>query len=295
MRKAITPRQALWLSVAAAIATIALKAGAWWTTDSVGFLSDALESLVNLAGASFALAMVIYAQRPPDLDHPSGHGKAEYFAAVLEGVLIATAAIGIGVAAIERLRNPQPLQSLGLGTTLAILATVINLLVARTLLRVGREHRSLATEADGRHLMTDVWTTIGVILGVGLAGFSGWYWLDPAVALLVAINILHEGWRLIRRSISGFMDAALPDELIREIDAVLSSLESDNITFVDLRTRLAGASGFASVELRVPAEWSVERADALANAAERAVDACGVTLTVRVKPRDTQNACREEL
>lgn len=285
--KAITPYQALWLSVAAALATIALKAGAWWATGSVGFLSDALESLVNLLGASFALAMVTYARRPADRGHPSGHGKAEYFSSAFEGVLIGVAAIGILVAAVNRFKEPQPLQFLGLGASLSALATLINFVVARVLLRTGQEYRSLATEADGRHLMTDVWTTVGVIAGVGLAGLSGWYWLDPLVAVLVAANILREGWRLLSSSISGLMDAALPDEDIRTIKATLRELERDGCVFKNLRTRLGGPVRFATVELHVPAEWSVERADALANAAERAVSMSGVILLVRVKPLDS--------
>lgn len=282
--KAITPYQALWLSVAAAAGTILLKTGAWWATGSVGFLSDALESVVNLLGASFALTMVAYARRPPDLDHPSGHGKAEYFASAFEGILIGVAAVSILIAAAGRFRNPQPLESLGLGALLSALATVINLLMARLLIRTGREHRSLAAEADGRHLMTDVWTTVGVIAGVGLAGLSGWYWLDPLVAVLVAANILREGWGLLRRSVSGLMDAALPDEDIRVIKDALKELERDGVVFRNLRTRLGGASRFATVELHVPAEWSIRRADALADDAERIVSTSGVTLLVRLKP-----------
>jgi cation diffusion facilitator family transporter len=280
----MTPRQALWLSVGAALATIALKTGAWMATGSVGFLSDALESLVNLAGASFALAMVAYAQRPADLDHPSGHGKAEYFAAVFEGVLIALAAVSICLAAADRLRNPQPLQALGLGASLSVLATIINLWTARILLRAGREHHSLATEADGRHLMTDVWTTVGVIVGVGLAAFTGWYWLDPVVAILVAANILREGWRIVRRSIDGLMDAALPHDQILAVEAALRRLESAGVRFTNLHTRLAGAMRFAYVDLHVPPDWPIERADAIASAAERTILEDGVTLLVRLKP-----------
>lgn len=282
--KTITPYQALWFSVAAAISTILLKAGAWWTTGSVGFLSDALESLVNLLGASFALAMVTYARRPADRGHPTGHGKAEYFSSAFEGLLIGVAAIGILFAAAERFRAPQALESLGVGVALSVVATTINFLVARLLLRAGHAHRSLATEADGRHLMTDVWTTIGVIAGVGLAGVTGWYWLDPLVAVLVAANILREAWLLLRRSVSGLMDAALPDEDIRSIKAALGQLERDGVVFTNLRTRLGGAARFATVELHVPADWSVQRASALADEAERIVSTSGVALLVRVRP-----------
>lgn len=280
----MTPYQALWLSIGAAVATIALKWSAAWVTGSVGFLSDALESLVNLLGASFALAMVFYARRPADPGHPFGHGKAEYFASAFEGGLIAVAAAGILFAAGHRIAHPEPLQLLGLGTGLSIAAALVNLAVARVLLRAGRVHRSLATEADGRHLMTDVWTTAGVIVGVGLAGWTGWYWLDPVVAILVAFNILREGGRLVWRSFHGLMDAALADDDILVIETALGKLESDAVRFSNLRTRRSGADRHAFVEMHVPADWSVARADELASAAERAVSDHGITLVVRVLP-----------
>lgn len=279
----MNPHQALWLSIGAALSTMALKAGAWWTTGSVGFLSDALESVVNLLGASMALAMVVYARRPADRGHPSGHGKAEYFSAAFEGLLIATAAIGIVAAAAGRLQDPQPLQSLGVGTALSVAASIINFLVARALLRVGREHRSLAAEADGRHLMSDVWTTAGVIVGVGLAGVSGLYWLDPMVAILVAVNILREGWHLLRNSFHGLMDAALPDEDICTLETALRRLEVDGTRFLNLRTRQSGATRFAVVDLHVPFAWSVEHAVTLADDAENEALRYGVRLVVRVK------------
>lgn len=280
----MTPHQALWLSIGAAIATIALKWAASWVTGSVGFLSDALESLVNLFGAAFALVMVTYARRPPDTGHPFGHGKAEYFASAFEGALIALASLGILLAAAQRLMYPQPLALLGLGTGLSVAAALVNLSVARVLLRVGKAHRSLAVEADGRHLMTDVWTTAGVIAGVGLAGSTGWYWLDPVVAILVAFNILREAWRLVWRSFHGLMDAALADEDIRRINQALCAFQSANVRFANLRTRRAGADRFAFVEMRVPGEWSVERADHLAAAAERAAAGEGIALMIRVMP-----------
>jgi len=280
----MTPVGALWLSVGAALATMALKGAAWWATGSVGFLSDAMESMVNLAGASFALAMVAYARRPADHGHPYGHGKAEYFSSAFEGALIALAAGAIVLAATRRLIDPQPLEALGVGAALSSFATAINFAVARVLLRVGREHRSLAAEADGRHLMTDVWTSLGVIVGVAIAGWSGLLWVDPVVALLVGANILREGWQLVSRSVAGLMDAALPDEEIREIEAALAALQSPPATFGNLRTRRSGVNRFAFIELRVPSDWSVERADAFANTAERALDAKGITLVVRVKP-----------
>jgi cation diffusion facilitator family transporter len=282
----MTPYQALWLSIGAALTTIALKWSAAWVTGSVGFLSDALESAVNLLGASFALAMVMYARKPADPGHPFGHGKAEYFASGFEGALIALAAAGILYAAGQRIAYPEPLHTLGVGTVLSIAAGLVNLVVARVLLRVGRAHRSLATEADGRHLMTDVWTTAGVVVGVGLAGWTGYHWLDPVVAILVAFNILLEGWRLVWRSVHGLMDAALGDEDIRGLEAALARLESGETAFANLRTRRAGTDRFAFVELHVPAGWSVERADQLARGAERAASEQGIALAVRLVPAD---------
>lgn len=280
----MTPFQALWLSIAAAIATILLKWAAAWVTGSVGFLSDALESLVNLLGASFALAMVIYARRPADPGHPFGHGKAEYFASAFEGALIAVAAAGILYAAGQRIVHPEPLHTLGLGTALSVAAALVNLAVARVLLHVGRVHRSLATEADGRHLMTDVWTTAGVIAGVALASWTGWYWLDPVVAILVALNILREGWRLVWRSFHGLMDAALAADDIERIQSALGKVAGDGVTFANLRTRRSGADRYAFVEMHVPEHWSVARADESARAAERAVSDHEVALMVRVMP-----------
>jgi cation diffusion facilitator family transporter len=281
----MTPYQALWLSIGAAVTTIALKWAAAWVTGSIGFLSDALESVVNLLGASFALAMVVYARKPADAGHPFGHGKAEYFASAFEGVLIALAAVGILYAAGERIAYPQALHTLGLGTVLSVAAALVNLVVARVLLRVGHAHRSLATEADGRHLMTDVWTTAGVILGVGLAGWTGLYWLDPVVAILVAFNILREGWRLVWRSFHGLMDAALGARDIGQIESALARLEAQGVRFANLRTRRSGADRYAFVEMHAPADWTVARADELASAAERAVSDHDITLMVRVLPR----------
>jgi cation diffusion facilitator family transporter len=286
----MTPYQALWLSIAAAVSTILLKWAAAWVTGSVGFLSDALESLVNLLGASFALAMVIYARKPADPGHPFGHGKAEYFASAFEGGLITLAAAGILFAAGQRIVHPEPLQLLALGTVLSVAAALVNLAVARVLLQVGRAHRSLATEADGRHLMTDVWTTAGVIAGVTLAGWTGWYWLDPVVAILVAFNILREGGRLMWRSFHGLMDAALAEDDIERIQSALAKVTREGVTFANLRTRRSGADRYAFVEMHVPADWSVARADESARAAERAVSDHEVALMVRVLPADVHPA-----
>ena len=280
----MTPQNALRLSVTAALVTIALKWSAWWATGSVAFLSEALDSVVNLAGASFALAMVAYARRPADSAHPYGYGKAEYFSSALEGALIMTAAAGIFVVVGERIVQPQPLESLGLGAGLSITAAVMNFVVARVVRRAGRMHRSLATEADGQHLMADVWMTAGVVIGVGAAGLTGWLWLDPAVAMLVAVNLVREGWQLVSFSLRGLMDAAWPHEDIQRAKQALRLLEPEGSTFANLRTRRSGARRFAFVELHVHPGWSVERADALAATAERAASKHGVVLVVRVKP-----------
>lgn len=283
--KSITPQQALLLSVAAAVATIAMKAGAWWLTGSVGFLSDALESLVNLAGATFALLMVNLARTPADEQHPWGHGKAEYFSAAFEGGLIFLAALAILVAAGERLLNPQPLGELGIGTTLSVAASVVNFAVARVLFEVGRRHHSMALEADARHLMTDVWTTAGVVAGVALAAAVGWHWLDPLIAMAVALNILREGWELMRRSVDGLMDRALSDAEVAAIERTLNEASPPGCFHGKLTTRAAGAVHFAHVELCVPGDWTVADAHDVAHTLERAVEErTGVRLAVHLEP-----------
>lgn len=284
--KTLSPTQALWLSVSAALATMAMKSGAWLLTGSVAYLSDALESLVNLAGASFALWMVSYARAPADEGHPWGHGKAEYFSAAFEGMLIFVAALAIFLAAGERLVHPQALGQLGLGTGLSIAASLVNYLVARVLFRVGRAYRSIAVEADARHLMTDVWTTAGVVVGVAIAAASGWHWIDALVAMAVALNILREGWQLMRRSVDGLMDRSLEPEQIGEIEAVLRSYTGQGCSFANLRTRAAGNMRFALVNLHVPGHWSVARAHALADVVEQAVARTGTTLSTHVEPLD---------
>lgn len=280
----ITPQQALLLSVTAALATMALKTGAWWLTGSVGYLSDALESGVNLAGASFALAMVRLARTPPDDSHPWGHGKAEYFSAAFEGALIFVAALAILWAAADRLLHPQALGALGFGTLLSVIASAINFAVARLLFEVARRHRSLALEADGRHLMTDVWTTAGVIVGVGLAVATGWHWLDPLVAIAVALNILREGWHLMRRAIDGLMDRAFGERDQARLEAVFATFADRGCRFANLRTRTAGPRRFAHVDLLVPGQWTVEQAHALADEVEAAAARHGLSLDTHVEP-----------
>jgi|JI8StandDraft_1071087.scaffolds.fasta_scaffold24188_2 cation diffusion facilitator family transporter len=253
----------IWLSIAAALVTIALKALAWLLTGSVGLLSDALESLVNLAGACMALAMLSIAERPEDAGHGFGHGKAEYFSSGFEGLLILFAAIAMAMAAGERLLNPQPLEAVGAGLAVSAVAALINLLVGRVLLLTGRRQRSITLEADAHHLLTDVWTSLGVIIGVGAVALTGWLWLDPILALLVASNIVWTGWRLLRRSANGLMDASLPPEQQAQILEVLKSYRRQGIDFHALRSREAGARSFISLHVLVPGAWTVMRAHQL--------------------------------
>lgn len=248
-----------WLSIAAALATILLKTGAWWLTGSVGLLSDAMESLVNLAGAVMALWMLSIAAQPADAGHQHGHGKAEYFSSGFEGMLILVAAFCIAWTAIERLLHPRPLEQLGIGLAVSVVASLINLWTARTLLAAGRAHRSITLEADAHHLLTDVWTSAGVIVGVAAVAVTGWGWLDPVLALIVAANIVWTGAQLIRRSTAGLMDAALPPEQLQQIDEILARYRQQGIVFHALLTRQAGAQAFISMHVLVPGAWSVQQ------------------------------------
>lgn len=248
-----------WLSIAAALATIGLKTCAWWLTGSVGLLSDALESLVNLAGAVMALWMLHVAAQPADERHAYGHGKAEYFSSGFEGLLILAAALSIAWTAIGRLLDPQPLEAVGIGLAVSVAASLVNLLTARVLLAAGRAHHSITLEADAHHLMTDVWTSVGVILGVGAVALTGWLWLDPVLALLVAANIVWTGVQLLRRSAAGLMDAALPPEQRQAVEAVLATYQAQGLGFHALRSRQAGARVFISVHVLVPGQWTVQQ------------------------------------
>jgi cation diffusion facilitator family transporter len=258
-----------WLSIAAAIATILLKGTAWWMTGSVGLLSDAIESFVNLAAAMMALWILTVAATPADDRHAFGHSKAEYFSSAFEGLLIVFAAITIIWAAVDRLWNPQPLESVGIGLAVSVVASIVNLLVARILLKVGREEHSIVLEADAHHLMTDVWTSGGVLVGVGLVWMTGWLWLDPVIAILVALNIVWTGWQLMHRSAEGLMDTSLPPERIADIEAVLNSYREQGLDFHALRTRQAGSRAFVSVHVLVPGEWTVKEAHDWAERIER--------------------------
>lgn len=249
----------VYLSIAAALATILLKGAAWWLTGSVGMLSDALESFVNLAGSLTALAMLSLAMEPADDNHAYGHGKAEYFSSAFEGFLILVAAVSIGYAAVERLLNPQAIESVGIGLGVSVVASLINLVTARTLMAVGRKHNSITLEADAHHLLTDVWTSVGVIAGVGLVWLTGWLWLDPVIALLVAANIVWTGWQLLRRSASGLMDASIPEEQLKAVETVLEAYRRQGLDFHALRTRQAGMRAFVTLHVLVPGAWSVQQ------------------------------------
>ena len=257
------PRRSLvrfaWLSIAAAVVTMALKAAAYVLTGSVGFMSDAIESLVNVVGAVMALSMLTVASRPADEDHRYGHGKAEYFSSFFEGSLIFAAAVGIGIAAVERLFQPRPLEQIGLGMGVSAAASVINLAAALIILRAGRRHQSISLEANAKHLLTDVWTSVGVIVGVGAVALTGWHVLDPIIALAVAANIVFTGVGIVRSSVSGLMDSALPEADEQRVQAVLDRYATDGVQFHALRTRQAGARRFVSVHVLVPGQWTVQR------------------------------------
>jgi cation diffusion facilitator family transporter len=248
-----------WLSILAAVLTIGLKAAAFLLTNSVGLLSDAMESGVNLAAALMALAMLTVAARPPDEEHAFGHSKAEYFASGVEGTLILLAAASIIWTAVQRLLTPQPLEGLGLGLGLSMLASLINFGVAGVLLRAGKLHQSITLEADARHLMTDVWTSVGVLVALGAVTLTKWQILDPIIAIGVAINIVWSGITLLRRSVLGLMDTAIPASDQEMVTKILNEQSKQGVQYHDLRTRQAGASQFISFHVLVPGKWTVQR------------------------------------
>lgn len=259
----MTPRRLLRVSVVVALLTIVLKTLAWWVTGSVGLLSDALESFVNLAGAMFALAMVTVAERPADVEHPYGHHKAEYFSSGFEGILIVGASMAIVWASVQRLLHPQPLEQLGWGMALSMLSTGLNGLLALAMFRTARRHRAVALEGDARHLVTDVWTSVGVVIGLIAAHATGWLWLDPLVGIGVALNILYEGGALVWRAAQGLMDEAVEQELIDQIEAVLlrhSQASADVVRFDSLVSRRAGMRSYVQLHMHVPAGWTLGRA-----------------------------------
>ncbi len=261
------------LSVAAALVTIALKGGAYLLTGSIGLLSDALESLVNLIAAVVALFALSVAARPADEDHAYGHTKAEYFSSGFEGALILIAAASIVVGAVQRLLQPLPIRDPAVGLAITAAAAVVNLGVARVLSRAGRQHESIALEADAQHLMSDVWTSLGVIVGVGAAAITGWNRLDAIVAIFVAANVLRAGVVLVRRSMLGLLDTALPEDTRRTITAILEARAQEGVRYHALRTRQAGARRFISFHILVPGDWSVQKGHDLLEQIEEQVRA----------------------
>lgn len=299
----LTPQRLLWASVWVALITIALKTLAWWLTDSVGLLSDAMESVVNLASAIFGLMMVTVAARPADDDHPYGHHKAEYFSSGFEGILIIVAALGIVWAAAHRVFDPQPIEQVGLGLTLSVASSMLNGLLAWVMFGAARVHRSTALDADARHLVTDVWTSAGVVLGIGLVHVTGWLWLDAVVAMAVAVNILKEGVHLVWGASQGLMDEAVEPEVLVQIQQVLQDFshtresknpESHGVTqivrFDHVTTRKAGQRRFVDMHMHMPAEWSLGRAAALRTSVEQALmsEVPGLRASIQLLPSDVE-------
>ena len=252
-------RRYAWLSIAAAVITIGLKLAAYYLTGSVGLFSDAAESVVNLVAAVAALWALTFAVRPPDEEHAFGHNKAEYFSSGLESALIIIAAAWIGVTAWERLMDPQTLQNVGLGLSVTLAAAAVNGGVALVLLRAGRRLRSITLRADAQHLLTDVWTSVGVVLGVVMVQFTGWLVLDPLIGLLVAANIVWTGFRLLNDTAHGLLDTALPLDELEKIFGVLSRYEDEDVHFHAVRTRVAGQRRFVSMHVLVPGRWTVKQ------------------------------------
>ena len=268
------------VSILAALATLGLKGGAYVLTGSVGILSDALESLVNLAAAVVALLALSAAARPEDEDHRYGHSKAEYFSSGFEGALIMLAATTIIYASVRRLFAPQPIAQVALGAGISAVASLINLLVARTLFRAARRHQSITLEADAHHLMSDVWTSVGVIVGVTASALTGWQRLDPVIAILVALNIVYMGVKILRRSLMGLLDTAIPEDLQRKISDILAQHAAAGVRFHALRTRQAGAWRFIDFHVLVPGSWSVQRGHDLLEEVEEEVRAAVPNSTV---------------
>lgn len=291
----LTPRRLLMASIGVAVVTIALKTLAWVITDSVGLLSDAMESLVNLASAVVGLVMVTIAARPADEDHPYGHHKAEYFSSGFEGILIIAAGLGIIWAASLRLFDPQPIDQVGWGLALSVASSALNAGLAWVMLRASKRHRSIALEADAKHLFSDVWTSGGVLVGVVLVTLTGWLWLDPLVAIAVALNILREGARLAWRSSQGLMDEAVEPEVLATIQQTLDGFarsqgDDRTIRFDHVSTRRAGQRRFVDLHMHVPAGWTLGRAAALRGSLERALmDAVpGLRATIQLLPADVE-------
>jgi cation diffusion facilitator family transporter len=294
--ESLPPQLLLRVSIAVAVVTIGLKTLAWWITQSVGLLSDAMESLVNLASAAFGLLMVTIARRPADEDHPYGHTKAEYFSSGFEGLCIFAAAMGIIWAAVQRLLNPHALDQLGAGLVLSVLSSVLNGVLAWAMLQSGRHHRSIALEGDARHLITDVWTSAGVVVGVALVALTGWQWLDPAVAIGVALNILREGASLMWKSSQGLMDEALEPEVMDVVQQTLDSFKHPTIRFDHISSRRSGRRRFIDLHMHMPASWTLGRAAAVRASVEQALMSAvpGLRATIQLLPSDVEAHFEDE-
>ncbi len=299
--RTLTPQRLLMASVVVALLTIGLKTAAWWVTDSVGLLSDAMESVVNLASAVFGLMMVTIAARPADDDHPYGHHKAEYFSSGFEGILIIVAAVGIVVVSVQRFFEPQPLAQLDLGLALSVLSSALNGLLAWVMLLAAKVHRSVALEADGRHLITDVWTSVGVVLGLALAVATGWWWMDVVVAIAVALNILKEGVHLVWQASQGLMDESLEPEVRASIDEVLKEFAFERgdvqiIRFDHVTSRKAGQRRFVDLHMHMPASWTLGRAAAVRMTVEQALMSAvpGLRASIQLLPSDVEAHFNDE-
>ena len=286
----------MYLSIAAAIVTILLKSYAYYITGSMGLLSDALESFVNLFAAVFALVMLTISQKPADEEHRFGHGKAEYFSSAIEGALILVAAFTIIWAAIPRIMNPAPLENVNTGLFFSLLASLVNLAVGMTLIHQGQENKSILLEADGRHLMTDVYTTVGVIAGIVMVMITGWLIIDPIIAILVALNIIYTGYKLISRSASGLMDATIPEEDLQKITTYLDSIKEQHIEYHSLLTRIAGQRKFISLHLLIPGEWTVKKGHDYADDVEETIISIfdePVTVSTHIEPVEDPASMRD--
>ncbi|MCF8210344.1 MAG: cation diffusion facilitator family transporter [Rhodoferax sp.] len=286
----LTPQHLLWASIGVAVTTITLKTLAWYVTGSVGLLSDAMESFVNLASAVFALVMVTIAKRPADNDHPYGHHKAEYFSSGFEGILIMGVAMGIIWTAVVRLLNPQPLEELGWGLALSVLSSALNGLLAWVMFSTARVHRSIALEADARHLVTDVWTSAGVLVGLVGVALTGWLWLDALAAIGVALNIMWEGGHLLWRSSQGLMDEAVEPDVLQQIQKTLAEFDHKTIRFDHVMTRRSGQRRFVDLHMHMPAHWTLGRAAAVRTSVEQALMSAvpGLRATIQLLPSDVE-------
>lgn len=290
-------RRFAWLSIGAAVLTIGLKMAAYLLTGSVGLLSDAAESVVNLVAAAVALVALTVAMRPADDRHHFGHSKAEYFSAVVEGAMILVAAVLIVVAAVDRFLDPRPLENVGIGLAVSVVASVVNGVVAWVLVRAGRRHRSITLEADGKHLYTDVWTSVGVVVGVVLVAWTGWLRLDPVIAFLVGLNIVRTGYGLLRESVGGLMDHAPSAATLARIDAVLAEYRDEHVEFHAVRAREAGHRTFVSLHVLVPGVWTVTHGHDLCEEVEQRIQAAvdGCEVSTHLEPREDPRAYEAHL